>query len=113
MPNAPAKRIGEIIRILQQAHIKFETVPSLDQLATGQVKVSQLREVEIQDLLGRDPVVLDTENIRQILSEKVVMVTGAGEVSEANCVAKLPPSIHGGCFWWNNPRCRFSTSSRR
>ena len=78
MPNAPAKRIGEIVRILQQAHIKFETVPSLDQLATGQVKVSQLREVEIQDLLGRDPVVLETENIRQILSDKVVMVTGAG-----------------------------------
>lgn len=78
MPTAPAKRIGEIVQILQRAHLKFETVPSVDQLATGQVKVTQLRNVEIQDLLGRDPVELETENIRQILKGRVVMVTGAG-----------------------------------
>jgi len=78
MPAAPAKRIGEVVKILQQARLKFETVPSMDQLATGQVKVSQLRAVEIQDLLGRDAISLETENIRQVLREKVVMVTGAG-----------------------------------
>jgi FlaA1/EpsC-like NDP-sugar epimerase len=78
MPTAPAKRIGEVVRILQTARLKFETVPSMDQLATGKVKVSKLRSVQIQDLLGRDPVVLETETIRQMLREKVVMVTGAG-----------------------------------
>jgi FlaA1/EpsC-like NDP-sugar epimerase len=78
MPSAPAKRIGELVKLLQRAHLKFETVPSFDQLATGQVKVSQLREVEIQDLLGREPVELETENIRALLSGRVVMVTGAG-----------------------------------
>lgn len=78
MPMAPAKRIGEIVRILQKSHLKFETVPALDQLATGQVKVTQLRSVEIQDLLGRDPIKLETENIRKILGDRVVMVTGAG-----------------------------------
>jgi FlaA1/EpsC-like NDP-sugar epimerase len=78
MPTAPAKRIGEIVQILQRAHLKFETVPSVDQLATGQVKVSQLRNVEIEDLLGREPVKLQTESIRQILKGRVVMVTGAG-----------------------------------
>src|SRR4029077_15273865 len=78
MPSASAKRIGEVIKILQQARLKFEIVPSLDQLATGQVKVSQLRSVEIQDLLGRDPVELQTENIRNTLENRVVMVTGAG-----------------------------------
>jgi FlaA1/EpsC-like NDP-sugar epimerase len=78
MPSAPAKRIGEIVRILQKAHLRFATVPSLQQLATGQVKVSQLRSVEIQDLLGREPVELETENIRSILAGRVVMVTGAG-----------------------------------
>ena len=78
MPSAPARRIGEVVKILQQARLKFETVPSMDQLATGKVKVSQLRSVEIQDLLGREPVKLETENIRQILSARVVMVTGAG-----------------------------------
>ena len=78
MPSAPAKRIGEIVKILQQTRLRFETVPSMDQLATGKVKVSQLRSVEIQDLLGREPVSLETESIRQILSDKIVMVTGAG-----------------------------------
>jgi FlaA1/EpsC-like NDP-sugar epimerase len=78
MPSAPAKRIGEVVKILQQAKLKFATVPSLDQLATGRVKVSQLRPVEIQDLLGREPVRLDTDNIREILKNRIVMVTGAG-----------------------------------
>jgi FlaA1/EpsC-like NDP-sugar epimerase len=78
MPTAAPKRIGEIIKLLQRAHLKFETVPSMDQLATGQVKVSQLRNVEIQDLLGREPVKLETENIRNLLHGRVVMVTGAG-----------------------------------
>ena len=78
MPSAPAKRIGEVVKILQLARLKFETVPSMDQLATGQVRVTQLRSVEIQDLLGRRPVELETESIREILKERVVMVTGAG-----------------------------------
>jgi len=78
MPSAPAKRIGEVVRLLQEARLKFETVPSVDQLATGKVRVSQLRSVEIQDLLGREPVKLETENIAQLLRGKVVMVTGAG-----------------------------------
>jgi FlaA1/EpsC-like NDP-sugar epimerase len=78
MPTAPAKRVGEVVKILQVARLDFQTVPSLEQLATGQVKVSQLRSVEIQDLLGREPVKLETEDIRQILRGRVVMVTGAG-----------------------------------
>ena len=78
MPSAPARRIGEIVRLLQQARLPCRTVPSLDQLALGQVRVSQLRNVEIQDLLGREKVELETENIRLALQDRVVMVTGAG-----------------------------------
>jgi FlaA1/EpsC-like NDP-sugar epimerase len=78
MPSAPARRIRELVELLQKAHLKFETVPSMDQLATGQVKVSQLREVEIQDLLGREPVVLETRNIQALIAGRVVMITGAG-----------------------------------
>jgi FlaA1/EpsC-like NDP-sugar epimerase len=78
MPSASAKRVGEIVKVLQQTRLKFRIVPSMDQLAMGKVKISELRPVEIQDLLGRSPVELETESIRQILSEAVVMVTGAG-----------------------------------
>lgn len=78
MPSAPARRVGEVVRVLHAARLKFETVPSIEQLATGKVKVSKLRSVEIQDLLGRAPVRLETENIRQILVDRVVAVTGAG-----------------------------------
>ena len=78
MPTGPAKRVGEIVRILRDAHLKCRTIPSLDQLALGQVKVSQLRNVEVQDLLGREKVELDMENIRGILQDRVVLVTGAG-----------------------------------
>ncbi|MEX2381047.1 MAG: nucleoside-diphosphate sugar epimerase/dehydratase [Opitutales bacterium] len=78
MPKAPAKRIAEVVKMLQKARIKFETVPSMDQLATGQVRVSQLRPVEIQDLLNRDSVELGTRNIQELVRGKVVMVTGAG-----------------------------------
>ena len=78
MPTAPAKRIGEIVKLLLQSHLEFATVPAMDQLATGQLKVSQIRQVEIQDLLGREPVDLETVSIREVLANRRVLVTGAG-----------------------------------
>ena len=78
MPSAPARRVGEIVRLLRQADLRCKTVPSLDQLALGQVRVSQLRNVEVQDLLGREKVELETESIRFSLKDRVVLVTGAG-----------------------------------
>jgi FlaA1/EpsC-like NDP-sugar epimerase len=78
MPAAPARRIGELVRFLTEAELPFRTVPSLDQLALGQVSVTQLRKVQVQDLLGREGVELGTEDIRQMLKGRVVMVTGAG-----------------------------------
>jgi FlaA1/EpsC-like NDP-sugar epimerase len=78
MPTAPAKRIGEVVKLLQKSHLRFAIVPSMDQLATGQLKVSQIRPVQIQDLLGREPVEIETGSIRAILVNRRVLVTGAG-----------------------------------
>ena len=78
MPSAQPKRIGEIVRLLNRLHIKSVTVPSLDQLTTGKVRLSQLRPIEIQDLLGREPVAIEREEIARLLQGKVVLVTGAG-----------------------------------
>ena len=73
-------------------------MPSLEQLASGKVKVSQLRPLAIEDLLGRDPVKLETENIRSILHDRSVLVTGAGGASGANSAARSRRSGHGCCF---------------
>ena len=78
MPSAPPKRIREVVGILQQARLKFRTVPSLTEIALGKVQVSQLRQVEVEDLLGRPPVELATDAIRELLAGRTVMVTGAG-----------------------------------
>jgi FlaA1/EpsC-like NDP-sugar epimerase len=78
LPTASAKRIREIVKLAQEANKKCATVPSLEELTTGRIKVSQLRDVQIQDLLGREQVELETENISQLIRDKVVMVTGAG-----------------------------------
>jgi FlaA1/EpsC-like NDP-sugar epimerase len=78
MPSARANRIREVVKILQQAELRMQTVPSMAQLATGQVKVTSLRAVEIQDLLGRASVEINNENVAHIILGGTVMVTGAG-----------------------------------
>jgi FlaA1/EpsC-like NDP-sugar epimerase len=78
MPSASPKRVAEIVSTLRQLQVKFSTVPSFYELTTGQAKVSQLRTVEVHDLLGREQVQLKNENVRHILHNEVVMVTGAG-----------------------------------
>jgi len=71
------------------------TVPSYDDLLSGKVTVSQIRRIELEDLLGRDQVVLDDRGLHQLLTGKVVMVTGAGGSigSElARQIAKFAPA---------------------
>lgn len=71
----------EIRRILDVCHaipVKTQIVPSLNEIAHGRINISRLRDVQIEDLLGRDPIKLDDENLHEFLGGKVVMVTGAG-----------------------------------
>ncbi len=77
-PTASGRRIRELVKLASDAGLKCEMVPSVAELATGRVKVSQLREVQIQDLLGREPVELEMENIAHMIKDRVIMVTGAG-----------------------------------
>lgn len=78
MPSAPSKRVGEIALLLGRLGVNVEIVPALEDLASGKARVSRIRPIEIQDLLGRSVVNLDTGSIRQFIENKVVMVTGAG-----------------------------------
>lgn len=95
MPSAPAKRVREIILFLAQKGYKVETLPSLEELASGRARVSRIRPVEIEDLLGRDEVALDNTAIRKLAEGRVVMVTGAGgSIGSEMCrqIAHLNPS---------------------
>jgi FlaA1/EpsC-like NDP-sugar epimerase len=78
MPSAPAKRVALVASLAQQNKLTCVTVPAIDQLTSGQLSVTQLRPVSIEDLLGREPVSLENETIRQTFENRVVMVTGAG-----------------------------------
>jgi FlaA1/EpsC-like NDP-sugar epimerase len=78
MPSAPAKRLSEVIELASAAGLKCKTVPSLGQLATGRVSITTLRPVRIEDLLGRVPVRIRIDVVRDILAVRTVMVTGAG-----------------------------------
>jgi len=78
MPSASGRRVREVVQVFNEARIRVEIVPSMEQMVNGVVKVSQIRPVEIEDLLGRDPVCLETERISELIRDKVVMVTGAG-----------------------------------
>ena len=78
MPSSSHQQRKRAIQLCNQAHLKALTVPSFDDLMSGKVAVSQLRAVELDDLLGRDPVVLDNAGLHGLLNCKVVMVTGAG-----------------------------------
>ena len=78
MPAVKKSRIKEIIDICKETGCELKILPGMYQFMTGEVSVSKLRKVEIEDLLGRDPVNVDMEQIMGYVKDKVVLVTGGG-----------------------------------
>ena len=78
IPSASGKRLKSIVEQCHNARVKFKTLPSVGGLIDGSVSVEQIKEVSLEDLLGRAPVRLDTENISAYLRGKRVLITGAG-----------------------------------
>lgn len=78
VPSARVAQRKRLIALCEETGLPFRTVPELEGLMTGRVAVDQLREVSIEDLLGREPVDLDWDRIRGGLSGRVVLVSGAG-----------------------------------
>lgn len=77
MPSVTGQDLRRILDAIG-GHVEVRTIPGLDHLVDGQVTINQLREVAIEDLLGRDPVQLDAEQLSEMLRDEVVLVTGAG-----------------------------------
>ncbi|MEE9293858.1 MAG: nucleoside-diphosphate sugar epimerase/dehydratase, partial [Phycisphaerae bacterium] len=78
LPQATPRDIRRVVEFCEGNNLHFRIVPALSDLMDGRLQVSQLREVDIEDLLGRDPVELDLASIAAELSDKRILVTGAG-----------------------------------
>lgn len=78
IPSASRARRNEILDLVRAAHVQVRTLPGVMDLAQGRVQVSDLKELDIEDLLGRDPVPPNTLLLAKNITGKVVVVTGAG-----------------------------------
>ena len=78
IPSASPAQIKDILEICKETNCKLRSLPGLYQLVNGEVNVSKLRDVEVEDLLGREPIRVDIDSILGYVQNKVVLVTGGG-----------------------------------
>jgi len=95
IPSAAGKIVRKVTEVCRRKGVAFRTMPGLYELLGGDVSVRRLREVDIFDLLRREPVRMDTEALGESLENRVVMVTGAGgSIGSELCrqIARLSPA---------------------
>jgi FlaA1/EpsC-like NDP-sugar epimerase len=86
VPSATGQQMRKFVEICNQAKVKFRTVPALKDIIAGRVITSQLREVSLEDLLGREPVKIDLDSVRKEIAGSTVVVTGAaGSIGSELC----------------------------
>ncbi len=86
VPSATGAQMRRFVESCNHGKISFRTVPALKDIIAGQIIVSQLREVSLEDLLGRDPVQIDLEAVRREITGRTVVVTGAaGSIGSELC----------------------------
>ncbi len=78
IPSVSRQEMKKILDICKNTNCKLRSLPGMYQLVNGEVNVSRLRDVEVEDLLGRDPIAVDLDSIAGYVSGKTVMVTGGG-----------------------------------
>ncbi len=78
IPSAPPKKMKELLEICKESGCELKRLPGIYQLVNGDVSVTNLKSVDVNDLLGRDPVEVDLASIMDYVSDQVVMVTGGG-----------------------------------
>lgn len=78
LPSVGNEERREIIKICNSTGIKSKILPGIYELINGKISINQIRDVEIEDLLGRDPIELNIDGIADYLSNKVVLITGGG-----------------------------------
>ena len=100
MPSAAHQLRRKALEIAKHSELTVLTVPAFDDLMSGKVSISQVRHIEVEDLLGRDPVMLDDNGLHGLIEAKVALVSGAGgSIGSELCrqILKFDPS-HLVCF---------------
>jgi len=95
MPRAPGHVVRTVVRAALEVGVKTRTVPAIYDILSGKVTVASLRQVEIQDLLRREPIQTDLEQVRVLATGETVLVTGAGgSIGSELCrqLARLEPA---------------------
>jgi FlaA1/EpsC-like NDP-sugar epimerase len=77
VPTATGAQMQRFVSVCEQTGLKFKTIPAFRELLAGQVSISQLRDVKLDDLLGREPVQMDLEFVEREIRNRVILVTGA------------------------------------
>lgn len=78
IPSLPQPRLKEIFEKLTDSTVKVNAMPSMEAMASGKISISRLKEIDVVDLLGREEVKLDMDAIKDQITGKVILVTGAG-----------------------------------
>ena len=95
MPSATREQVARIVARCRKVGVPCQIVPSLPELLSGSARLSQVRDVQVEDLLGRTPIQLDVSSLRRSIAGKVVLITGgAGSIGSelARQVAGLGPA---------------------
>ncbi len=78
IPSMSGEAIRKVVELARQAKISYKIIPGIHEILSGKVSISQIRDVSLEDLLRREPVELNTEEISYYLEDKIILVTGAG-----------------------------------
>ncbi|BAK93720.1 nucleoside-diphosphate sugar epimerase/dehydratase [Tetragenococcus halophilus] len=78
IPSLPRKRLREVFDLLENNPVTVNTMPSMEEMAAGKINISKLKEIDVVDLLGRDEAKLDVASIKDQITDKIILVTGAG-----------------------------------
>jgi FlaA1/EpsC-like NDP-sugar epimerase len=96
MPSVSKKEISKIIELCKTTSASLKIIPRIDDLITGKLTYNEIRNVEVEDLLGRDPVKLDLGGIAGYVKGKTVLITGAGgSIGSELCrqIARFEPAV--------------------
>ena len=96
VPSASSRQMQRFVEICEKTAVKFRTVPALRDVIAQRVSIRDFRDVDVDDLLGRDPVAIDLESVRREIYQRAVLVTGAaGSIGSELCrqILEHEPSI--------------------